>query len=291
MYALARNSWKFQTRDKRKVKVQNVEFNSLAPDTAEEMINGRQLLAIWTARAKQGSKAAKKSKAELAELGRKLLQDGSKAMNGVEVLGEGMEKSSRDVVILKPDEGYKAYGEMLHYYAIQNLVEYMEARTETTFESMSKELGGERVRDWVNFGGQLMPATDADQLRADIGAGKLDSWQKIHNRYDEIWQQYPLAKQRHSFAVLRDVCGGGELDKDKWSAMLDEAVRIQEYVCEQVYASRKKDYDNPFRRATYRSDEEMIAAIGTIEDNSFVKQVWKETQEFKTRIENIKKRP
>ena len=291
MYALARNSWKFQTRDKRKVKVQNVEFNSLAPDTAEEMINGRQLLAIWTARAKQGSKAAKKSEAELAETGRKLLQDGSKAMDGVEVLGEGMEKSSRDVVILKPDEGYKAYGEMLHYYAIQNLVEYMEARTEATFESMSKELGGERVRDWVNFGGQLMPATDADQLRADIGAGKLDSWQKIHNRYDEIWQQYPSAKQRHSFAVLRDVCGGGELDKDKWQEMLDEAVRIQEYVCQQVYASRKKDYDNPFRRATYRSDEEMIAAIGTIEDNSFVKQVRKETQDFKTRIEEIKKRP
>ena len=136
-----------------------------------------------------------------------------------------------------------------------------------------------------------MPATDADQLRADIGAGKLDSWQKIHNRYDEIWQQYPLAKQRHSFAVLRDVCGGGKLDKDKWQEMLDESVRIQEYVCEQVYASRKKDYDNPFRRATYRSDEEMIAAIGTIEDNSFVKQVQKETQEFKTRIEEIKKRP
>ncbi|HCC70909.1 MAG TPA: DUF4954 domain-containing protein, partial [Bacteroidales bacterium] len=33
MYALARNSWKFQTRDKRVNKVQNIEFETFAPDT------------------------------------------------------------------------------------------------------------------------------------------------------------------------------------------------------------------------------------------------------------------
>ncbi len=290
MYALARNSWKFQTRDKRKVKVQNIEFASLAPDTAEEMLKGRELLAILTAKANLGETVkGAEDRQELARVGKGLLERSDEASRWPEVLSEGMEKSSRAVVILKPADGYKAYGQMLVYYAVQNLLEYMEGRPGTTFEAMSKELDTERVQEWVNFGGQLMPAADADKIRADIGASKLDSWEKIHNRYDEIWQQYPLAKQRHAFAVLREICEGN-LDKQRWSAMLDEAVRIQQYVCDQVYASRKKDFDNPFRKATYRNMEEMTAAIGTIEDNSFVKQVRAETEEFKNKIEQIKRR-
>ncbi|MCK4626267.1 MAG: DUF4954 family protein, partial [Phycisphaerae bacterium] len=47
MYALARNSWKFQARDARKHKRQNVEFDSLAPDTAEEMFTALTLLEEW----------------------------------------------------------------------------------------------------------------------------------------------------------------------------------------------------------------------------------------------------
>ncbi len=290
MYALARNSWKFQTRDTRKVKVQNIEFASLAPDAAEEMLKARELLAIWTAKTNLGEAVrGSKDRDELVRVGKSLLEKSEEVLRGHEVLGEGMEKSSRAVAILKPAEGYKAYSQMLVYYAVQNLMEYMEGRPETTFEVMSRELDGQRVCEWVNFGGQLMPAADADKIRADIGAGKLDSWEKIHNRYDEIWQQYPLAKQRHAFAVLREICEGN-LDKQRWSAMLDEAVRIQQYVCDQVYASRKKDFDNPFRKATYRNMEEMTAAIGTIEDNSFVKQVRAETQEFKKKTEQIKRR-
>jgi hypothetical protein len=34
---------------------------------------------------------------------------------------------------------------------------------------------------------------------------------------------------------------------------------------------------------------EMTAAVGTIEDNSFIKQVRSETEEFKKHIEEIKK--
>jgi hypothetical protein len=287
MYALARNSWKFRTRDKRKVKVQNIEFDSLAPDTAEEMLSARKLLAIWTAKAKDSSDG--KSDDELAQAGKSLLGGPAETLSGVEVRGERMEKSSRKVIVLKPQDGYKAYGQMLLYYAVQNLLDYMESRPDATFASMSKELAGQRVQQWVNLGGQLMPAADADEIRADIGAGKLDSWGKIHQRYNEIWQQYPLAKQKHAFTVLCEM-HGTDLNKDKWLAALDKAVEIQQYVCDQVYISRKKDYDNPFQQTTYRNIKEMTAAIGTIEDNSFVKQVRAETEKFKERIEQVKDR-
>lgn len=292
MYALARNSWKFQTRDKRKVKVQNIEFNSLAPDTAEEILKARELLALWTGKArirKKGKKPDKKSPKELIQIGKELLEGPEKVLDELEVLGENMEKSKRDVVILKPAAGYKAYGRMLHYYAVTNLLDYIQANNNPDFDSMAAALSGERISYWANLGGQLMPADDADRLRADIGSGKLDSWEQIHQRYNELWEKYPFEKQRHAFAVLREIGGSEKLDKKRWFEMLDEAVEIQRYIRDKVYESRNKDFDNPFRRATYRNIEEMTAAIGTIEDNSFVKQVRNETEEFEKKIEAVKK--
>jgi len=293
MYALARNSWKFQTRDKRKVKVQNIEFASLAPDSIEEIIKARQLLAIWTAKAelrKKGKDPEAEKAEELIRIGQDLLEEADESLDKLEVLGENMEKSTRDIVILKPALGYKAYGQMLHYYAIKNLMDYMESHPEANLASMSNKLSGEHIRKWVNLGGQLMPASEADKIRADIGLGHLSSWDQIHQRYDDIWQQYPLTKQQHAFAVLRETCGADKLNKDHWFALLDKAVEIQQYVRDEVYTTRKKDFENPFRQATYRNIDEMTAAIGTIEDNSFVKQVRGETEEFKKKIEAIKKR-
>ena len=56
-----------------------------------------------------------------------------------------------------------------------------------------------------------------------------------------------------------------------------------------MYQTRKKDYENPFRRATYRSDAEMIAAIGELDDNSFVRQIKGETETNLKRLEALRK--
>ena len=80
------------------------------------------------------------------------------------------------------------------------------------------------------------------------------------------------------------------VNREQWSAALDEAVRIQELVAERVYTSRKKDYDNPFRQATFRNTDEMEAVIGTAESNSFVEQVRADTATFKKTVAAIKKR-
>jgi hypothetical protein len=57
-----------------------------------------------------------------------------------------------------------------------------------------------------------------------------------------------------------------------------------------VYISRLKDYDNPFRQSTFRNEQEMTATIGTIEDNSFVRQVRQETEQFKRRVQMLIRR-
>ena len=51
MYAIARNTQKYQQRDKRKRKIQNIEFETFAPDTMEETIRGCKLLEEWTGKA------------------------------------------------------------------------------------------------------------------------------------------------------------------------------------------------------------------------------------------------
>ncbi|MFC1653041.1 DUF4954 family protein, partial [Planctomycetota bacterium] len=140
MYALARNTWKFQNRDKRKTKVQNIEFDSLAPDTIEEIFQARALLERWVGQASlrsQGQDPHTKTDNELVRLGQDVLSGPLEACARLEILGENMEKTKRKVVILRAYEGYHAYGQMLHYYAVKNLLNYLEEHTEATFSSMA----------------------------------------------------------------------------------------------------------------------------------------------------------
>jgi hypothetical protein len=293
MYALARNSVKFTSRDKRITKVQNIEFDCLAPDTIEEIFQARELLERWTGQAqlrRQGHAVKETADEELVRMGRTLLSGPDGDMGNLEVLGENIEKSSRKVVILKVHKSYQAYGDMLHYYAVKNLLAYWQAHPQTTLDSMGQDLKNRRQRDWVNLGGQIVAASQLDQLRAEIGSGKLASWEAIHQRYHALWNAYVLEKQKHAWATLCDLLGTDFVSREQWRAALDKIVAIQQYVCEQVYLSRKKDYDNPFRQATYRNLAEMTAAIGKAEDNSFVKQTRQETQDFITLVNEIKNR-
>ncbi len=293
MYALARNGWKYHSRDQRVTKVQHIEYEALAPDTVEEILCARRLLRIWAGKARlrqEGADCANRAEDELARLGDALFAGPEADMRGLEVLGENMEKSHRPVVILKAHAGYRAYDEMLHYYAVKTLIAYLQGHPQATFSTMAKDVSGESQGNWVNLGGQLALASDVDRLRDDVGAGRLKSWRDIHGRYDELWRAYSHQKARHAFATLRAVLGAGELTTEHWLEALRKAVSIQEYIREQVYTSRKKDYDNSFRRATFRNEEEMKATVGTAEENGFVKQIAAETEQFKNIVADIAKR-
>ena len=292
MYALARNSWKFQNRDKRIRKDQNIEYEPLAPDTAEEIFAARTLLEIWTARAslKQKGISTKDKNDELAKIGRELMAGSEEEINKLEVLGENMENSRRKVLILKPYKAYHAYGNMLHYYSVRNLMTYLKSNPKATFSTLCTDLKNVRQKEWVNLGGQLMAKVDVDRLRSDIGSDKLKTWEEIHKRYDELWNKYHTDKQKHSFATLCDLMGKKDLTLADWNSALGKTVNIQKFVSDQVYSSRKKDFDNPFRQSTFRNKDEMTAAYGTIDDISFIVQIRNETEEFIILTEELKKR-
>ncbi len=293
MYALVRNAWKFGARDNRKTKVQKIEFDYLAPDTAEEMFAAMDLLALWTAKAHlraHGESPDEKPADELMRLGRELLNGPAETVDSLEVVGEQMERSGRKVVILKAHAGYNAYRRMLHYYAAKNLLAHMEANGEADLGSMCRTLGGERQRQWVNLGGQLVKADDLAAIRRDIRNGKLDSWSDIHQAYDAVWDKYPLDKQRHAFATLLDLLGASELNAELWSQSLDGALDAQQYIADQTFLTRKKDDEDSFRAITFANEQEKTAVLGRAEDNSFVKQVRDETAAFATLVEKVRQR-
>ena len=281
MYAIARNTSKYQKRDKRKRRIQNIEFETFAPDTMEEVIAARKLLEVWTAKAYLRSKVENPEQEyyTLRELGHKLLNGDKNVVKGLEVLGEEMEKSHRKVLILKVYEAYHAYEDMIIYYAVNNIIRYLENNPDETFDSMCKHLTNIRQREWVNLGGQLVTEDDLETLINDICNGTLDSWDDIHNRYNELWAKYPKDKLLHCYQALRfiyDKCPS--LTREIFADALNRGEKVLHYVCDQVYESRKKDYENVIRNSTFRNMEERDAVNGKLDDNSFVKQIRKETE-------------
>ena len=285
MYAIARNTSKYLKRDKRKRKIQNIEFETFAPDTMEETIEARKLLEVWVAKAYLRSKGQDPEKCEYYDLraqGKQLLDHEPETVEKLEVFGEGMEKGKRKVRILKPLQAYHAYGDMITFYAVNNILHYLESHPDRTIEDIVAHMKGKRLRKWINLGGQTMPEEDVDQLRADIGDGVLNTWDEIHQRYNELWLSYQKEKLRHAYFALMFLYKDETdvLTKEMWDETLDNALRIQRFICDQVYESRKKDYENPYRNATFRNEAEKLAVIGSIEDVSFVKQIREETEKF-----------
>ena len=246
MYAIARNTSKYISRDKRKRKIQNIEFETLAPDTVEEIIEGRKLLEVWVAKAYLRTKGEDPEKYEyydLRECGKNLLDNEPDTVKSLEVFGEHMEKGKRNVRILKPLEAYHAYGDMITYYAVSTLMHYLENHPDIDMETIVNHMKGKRLRTWINLGGQTMPVEYADQLRADIRNGVLNTWDEIHHRYDELWENYQAEKLHHAYFALMFLYKDETdvLTEEMWHENLDEAIRIQHFICDQVYESRKKD--------------------------------------------------
>ena len=288
MYALARNTWKYRARDKRITKVQNIEFDTFAPDTMQEVIRARQLLELWVGKAYVNDNEDEKD--NLQAIGRRLLHGDRKVIDTLTILGEGMENSRRKVHILKAYDAYHAYGDMLIHYAMSNVLDYFDNHT-PQWEELTKLTKKEQTSDsWINLGGQLVMGKDLDTIRQDICNGTLSSWDDIHQRYDELWERYATDKLCHALQTLCIVMNTEVMTPDLWLQALAHEERIQRRISEQVYLSRKKDHDNPFRTATCDNPEEALAVFGKVEDNSFVNQVREETLANIRKIERLRNR-
>jgi NDP-sugar pyrophosphorylase family protein len=269
LFALERNVWKAASRDRRKIKVQHIETEYLAPDTAEEIIAAAGLLE---ARLSEGEFSGEQDIPELPI--------------------RGLERSGRETVILKPRQALAAYRQMLRFYALKTLIRFLADRPAPGFAALPALLGGagpeDRVRDWVNCGGQIVPAFRLDALRAEIREGRVTTWEAIHGAYEAWFAEYPLDKARHAWAVLGlSRPRPGPLDGAAFREELKEALKIRRWITGQVRITRAKDFTDPFRLITFRSREEMDKVLGRLEDNPFLKLVREDEQRFAETVEEL----
>ncbi|MDR0451489.1 MAG: DUF4954 family protein [Treponema sp.] len=273
LYALERNSWKAFNRDKRKVRLQQIEMDYLAPDTAEEILSALEQMEVWMKAAGIDPADVKPADTKAPGGNGDADEDPEYAYiprSDEEIPAPGLERHKRGAVLLKPRRAYLAYREMLRFYAVKTIAAYLEARPELLFGDFLKQAGGAgRVREWVNLGGQVVPAFRVDRLRGEIREKKIGGWPSVHRAYGEFAGHYPLDAAAHAWAVLNylGACEGAEGFR-KELAVLAETRRK---VAEQVYLSRAKDFHDPFRAVTYRNKEEMEEVAGGPENNFFIK--------------------
>jgi len=282
LYALERNSWKTKNRDKRKVKKQRIEYDYLAPDTAEEIITALSLLKGWLGEADSTNPAAES-------------EDGNYMH---QIPCRSFENNKRGQMIIKPLEAIVAYRQMLHYYAVKTITIFFDSMPELDFNSLRELLSqhlysmdSNRIKDWVNIGGQIVPAFRVDKLRKEIGEGKYSNWNEIHEVYEQWNEEYKLDKCRHAWAVLELLNDTSKIENvSVFKKELDTVLEIRNWIEKQIYESRAKDYQNQFKEATFRNQEEMEQVLGKPEDNQFIQLVQKESAAFKEMIERVIKR-
>jgi NDP-sugar pyrophosphorylase family protein len=283
LYALERNSWKAKNRDKRKNKIQRIEFDYLAPDTAEEIIAAVALLKNLV------------GEADLTALSTDS-EDGDYVH---QIPCRSFENNKRGQMIIKPLEAIVAYHQMLHYYAVKTVASFFDERLELDYRSLCELMNTDkqRVKDWVNIGGQIVPAFRVDELRNEIGEGKYKNWDEIHDVYKSWDEEYPVDKCRHAWAVLELLNSSKPsheanttIDASGFRKELVSVLEIRRWIDRQIYESREKDYHNQFKKATYRNQAEMEQVLGKPDDNAFIMIVQKESVKFKEMIDSVSSR-
>ncbi len=266
MYALARNAAKTAVRDKRLVKLQELEFDWLAPDTVDQMREARRILEAW---ADESSAVA----AGQYPTGRAMLEteESPELFAGDSYK---VEAGRRQVRILHAGRAWKDYGRMICYYAVRILLD--------SGNPAGMDAGNS---SWENVGGQLILNSDLEALKDRIRSGEIDDWPGVHNAYREIGESYDEKKRTHARVVLAENIA---IDKEAFNssvdhiskALLNETLETADFILKGIRESRKKDYENHFRNITFDSEKERDAVVGPFEENAFIQDAEKEYEKI-----------
>ena len=295
MYAIARNSWKYVDRDKRIDKTQLLEFDYLAPDTIGEMVVALTHLERCTglAVAKQEGHRRKLSDEELVALGAALLRESPEKADTLEIVAEGWENSDRKVRLVKVGPAWALFQDLIAYHAANQLLRLIREESVAHFaELMTLLPAALPLQRWVNAGGQLIRDGQLQQLIGQIHSGRIKNWDQVHLFYLRQGEQYATDKLVHALAAWKATTGitlrrGGP---KALGALLLQSVATKEKLTKEIYASRAKDYTNPFRKMVYESPEEMNAVVGRLQDNGFIRQEKEALRKYRREVEELVKK-
>ena len=287
MYALCRNADKYNSRDKRINKSLTIEYDFLAPDSVNEMMEALPILQ--RAIAVSWSKKKKKPIADkhLVKTGEALLTNPKAGLDKLEITATGFENSNRTIQLVKVPEACSEFRKMIIYYGAVQLVQFIETHKIKSWQKLQQKLPVAPIRKkWKNIGGLLIPETAVDSLIKSIHTGRADGWNDVHTFYNSQSRKYPAEKFQHAWACLLEIkkISSRQFTKKIFAQLLQEAVNTAEWMTNAIYDSRAKDYKNPFRQMVYDTKEEMDQVIGKLDNNSFIRQQQQELVRFKTKI-------
>jgi hypothetical protein len=290
MYALERNVWKYADRDNRNEKFQLLEYDYLAPDSVNEMLDAIMMLETFTGKAWFSKEQQSCNEDECIDKGKHLLTQKDSIVNEFKIFAEGFENSKRRTIITKVQQAYDAYIEMIFYYGLKHLIVLLNESID--FKGLQEKLLYVKRTNWLNIGGQLMPEDEVELMKNNIRQNEIKSWDELHAYYKSAGQKYQQQKMQHAITCLCEIenIQPEKISQEKINEWLDKAVEISSAITEKIIQSRKKDYTNPFRQMVYNSKEEMNHVIGNFDDNSFVKQKQNELENFKTLIPKLKQK-
>ncbi|MDD4012437.1 MAG: DUF4954 family protein [Sphaerochaetaceae bacterium] len=233
----------------------------------------------------------------LAAFGSRMMLNEPHWLDNVNVLAEQAENGLETMLIKHPREGYISYKEMLCYYSIREIAQWCISQ-KIGFKTFLKDAQGQiqsleshrtglfyscqavPVIDWKNMGGQLVPSALVNDLIARIKSRSLDSWDDVHQFYDELQRQYPFCKAVDALLALGSLYHTLNIDEPMLKSAKARAIAIRLKVQDGIRDSRTKDYTNFYRTITYTSKAEMDKVVGDVVDNPFVASSARETESF-----------
>ena len=286
MYALARNSYKYIDRDKRISKTQFIEYGFLAPDSVNEIFTALDLLRKFTALAYKLDQHS--SEEELLKTGDDLLNE--KKSDVKEIAAYGFQNAKQPAQIIKVWEAYTIYKELIVFYGIEQILNFITEKGIKTFEELQKDLPQKPERtSWKNIGGQLIPDEELNLLLTDIKQSKIKSWDEVHRFYEKNSGLYTSQKLQHAYASLLEILetSPAGFSSQLFKETIERALETKEWIIKSIYESRAKDYENEFRKMTYDDMNEMEEVLGKLEDNIFLQNQEEELKAFRLQIDAI----
>jgi hypothetical protein len=304
MYALARNAWKYRDRDKRLDKIQQLEYDYLAPDSVQELAVAIEKLELIAAKSwlKHTTKDSARKQNEnkqtnvissddaLRDLGKNLLANNEDPFTSISFYAEEFENSSRKVRVIKLIKGYSIFRELIIHYAIEQIIKHISSEKFNTLSAFQQSIPeNNKPESWINAGGQLIRKSSFEKLLADIRQTRVRGWDDIHRFYQSEANNYSIDKMHHALDILYQVHGISikNLDVAGFKELLNKSIVTAEWITRGIFSSRQKDYLNPFRKMVYDTQAEMDQVIGKLDNNSFILNQDELFKEYQLQIHNL----
>ncbi len=294
-YALARNAWKYVDRDKRKYKTPIYEYGYLAPDSVNELLNARNIIAkaVATAQLVKEKKNVDIDDAKLLALGTTLLKTKTKKeIDALEVVVTGFENSKRKAKLIKSYDAYHMFEKIIFIYGIEAALKITENKKGKAIISTLQQVKLSATNlTWTNIGGQLIPQKNVDGLLSKIKNNSITSWDEVHAFYEAESEKYISRKDNHALQCLEALTGKplSKLTAAQLINWLDTYLEIKTDITARIQNTRAKDYSNPFRKMVYESEAEMNAVVGALNDNGFINDQNNALEKLTTDLTALKK--